>query len=77
MNTLSTTDISRPLPVPCMLRFESLFDQGGGLAFPCNRDGLVDLDTLSERARANYMFARMLIGREFHCPVVIGGAQSH
>jgi hypothetical protein len=77
MNTLSTIDALRQPPVPCMLRFESLFQHGRGLAFPCNREGKVDLDTLSERARANYMFARMLIGRDFHCPVVVGGSQSH
>lgn len=77
MNTLSTIDASRQPPVHCMLRFESLFHQGRGLEFPCNREGQVDLDTLGERARANYMFARTLIGREFHRPVVVAGSQTH
>jgi hypothetical protein len=52
------------------LRFRSLFDEGRGLAFPCNGDGLVDLDSLSERARCNYLFARSVIGRDFTQPSV-------
>ena len=41
------------------LRFANLFDEGRGLSFPCNSVGQVDLDHLSERARANYFFARL------------------
>jgi hypothetical protein len=37
-----------------VLRFESLFDPGRGLAFPCDERGEVELDRLSERARRNY-----------------------
>jgi hypothetical protein len=50
------------------LRFQSLFDEGRGLAFPCDASGRVDLDALSERARNNYLGARALIGREFSMP---------
>lgn len=50
------------------LRFQSLFDEGRGLAFPCDAGGQVDLDALSERARDNYLRARALIGREFSMP---------
>jgi hypothetical protein len=50
------------------LRFQSLFDDGRGLAFPCDAAGRVDLDALSERARNNYLGARALIGREFSMP---------
>jgi hypothetical protein len=50
------------------LRFQSLFDEGRGLAFPCDATGRVDLDSLSERARNNYIGARALIGREFTMP---------
>jgi hypothetical protein len=50
------------------LRFQSLFDEGRGLAFPCDATGQVDLDSLSERARNNYFGARALIGREFSMP---------
>lgn len=52
------------------LRFRSLFDPGRAYAFPCDKAGHVDLDTLSERARANYLFARAFIGREFTAPEV-------
>lgn len=52
------------------LRFDSLFIEGRGLAFPCDADGLVDLDQLSERARRNYLYARAVIGHEFRYPAV-------
>ena len=52
------------------LRFASLFDEGRGLSFPCDQAGHVDLDSLSDRARANYFFARSAIGHEFRCPDV-------
>jgi hypothetical protein len=52
------------------LRFASLFDEGRGLAFPCDADGRVDLDALGERARRNYFFARGLVGRDFAYPSV-------
>jgi hypothetical protein len=52
------------------LRFQSLFDSGRGFAFPCDPQGRVDLDQLSERARNNYLFARALVGRELAVPAV-------
>lgn len=52
------------------LRFQSLFKQGRGLAFPCNAAGQVDLDTLPDRARNNYFYARALMGREFAAPIL-------
>jgi len=53
-----------------MLRFESLFEPGRGLAFPCDERGEVTFDTLSERARRNYLYARVVVGREFAAPAV-------
>lgn len=53
------------------LRFRSLFDEGRGLSFPCDAQGRVDLDRLSERARRNYFYARALIGRDFAMPAVL------
>ena len=44
------------------LRFQSLFDPGRGYAFPCDEQGHVDLDALSEKARNNYLYARAMIG---------------
>lgn len=53
------------------LRFASLFQPGRGLSFPCNAHGQVDLDRLCERERANYLYARAVVGREFATPAVV------
>jgi hypothetical protein len=53
------------------LRFESLFHAGRALAFPCDAQGGVRLDALSDRARQNYLFARAVVGREYAAPVVL------
>jgi hypothetical protein len=47
-----------------------LFDARRGFAFPCDQHGAVDLDTLSERARNNYFYARATVGRDFASPRV-------
>lgn len=52
------------------LRFQSLFDSGRGYAFPCDPQGQVDLDRLSDRARNNYLYARAMVGRELAVPAV-------
>ncbi len=52
------------------LRFTSLFHPGRGFAFPCDADGLVDMDAMSERARSNYLFVRALMGREYGAPML-------
>lgn len=52
------------------LRFQSLFDSGRGYAFPCDPEGHVDLDQLSDRARNNYLYARAMVGRELAVPAV-------
>lgn len=54
------------------VRFESLYRPGMGMAFPCDEEGRVDVDSLPQRARSNYLFARAMIGREFMYPAVIG-----
>ena len=56
------------------LRFESIGHRGLALSFPCDAGGQVDLDQLSDRSRADYMFAHTLIGRDFTLPVVRAGA---
>jgi hypothetical protein len=62
---------ARPSPYAShLLWFRSLFHEGRALAFPCDAQGRVDLDSLSERARTNYLFARAAIGREFAVPAV-------
>jgi len=52
------------------IRFRSLFQEGRGLAFPCDARGHVNLDALSDVARNNYLYARALVGREFATPAV-------
>ena len=59
-----------PAPNPFQLCFRSLFHSGRGYAFPCDPQGRVDLDHLSERARTNYLFARAMVGRELAVPAV-------
>jgi hypothetical protein len=53
------------------LRFESLFNPGRALAFPCDERGRVEIDALSERARHNYLYARAVVGREYATPAVV------
>jgi hypothetical protein len=52
------------------LRFRSLFDEGRAYSFPCDVTGRVDMDSLSDRARTNYFYARAVVGREFSVPAV-------
>jgi hypothetical protein len=58
-------------PAPFELRFESLFHPGRALAFPCDARGCVEMDTLSEPARRNYLYARAVVGREYATPAVV------
>jgi hypothetical protein len=60
------------------LRFRGLFHPGRGYAFPCDVQGRVDLDALSETARTHYFYARAMVGAEFHFPEkVMAGAELH
>ena len=52
------------------IRFRSIFQEGRCLAFPCDAKGEVNLDILSERARANYLYARAVVGREYLAPAI-------
>jgi len=52
------------------LRFRSLFNEGRAYAFPCDAEGHVDMDSLSERSLNNYLYARSVIGREDAIPAV-------
>jgi hypothetical protein len=52
------------------IRFQSLYQEGRALCFPCDEAGQVELDRLSERARDNYLYARAVVGREFAYPRV-------
>lgn len=59
------------------LCFRSLFHSGRGYAFPCDPQGQVDLDRMSERARNNYFYARAMVGRELSAPAVEAAALMH
>ena len=52
------------------IRFQSLFNEGRALCFPCDEEGHVMLDSLSDRARDNYLYARAVVGREYAFPCV-------
>ena len=52
------------------LCFRSLFDSGRGYAFPCDGQGHVDIDGLTEQSRNNYFYARAMVGRELAAPAV-------
>ena len=65
-----TDETSMHNAVAFELRFQSLYQLGRALAFPCDCHGHVDLDHCSERARNNYLFARAMMGREYGWPRV-------
>ena len=52
------------------LRYSAMRDGRRGLAFPCDADGRVDIDSLSEAARNDYFYARAVVGRDFNRPSV-------
>ena len=68
--TVSHLTISR-LTAHWQIRFQSLFDEGRALAFPCDAAGHVDLDALSERGRSNYFLAKAMVGRDIATPSIL------
>jgi hypothetical protein len=61
------------LTLPCAdfeVRFDDLFHSGRWLTFPCDAQGHVDIDALSERSRNNYLYARAMVGREYSAPSI-------
>ncbi len=57
-------------PCSCTLLFQPLFRAGRTFTFPCDPQGRVDLDAMSERVRNNYFYARAMRGRELALPSV-------
>jgi hypothetical protein len=51
--------------------FESLFNHGRSLVFPCDETGRVEIDALGERERNNYFLARATLGRDYATPRVV------
>ena len=52
------------------LCFHSLLATERGLSFPCDAAGRVDMDTLTDKARDDYLYARTVVGRVFRPPSV-------
>jgi hypothetical protein len=52
------------------IRYLPLSGSGPELVFPCDAQGRVELDALSDRARNNYLYARAVVGREYAAPAV-------
>jgi len=65
--------IAAPTAAPAAqyeLRYRPLSTVACGFAFPCDACGQVVMDELSERSRANYLYARAAVGYELECPQV-------
>ena len=58
------------------IRFQSLFQEGRALSFPCDSHGEVDLNALTPHALDNYLFARAMVGREFATPALLDPASA-
>jgi hypothetical protein len=69
MDTVFATEITEAEP-RFELRFDSMFVPGRGVTFPCDAQGRVDMDSLTERALRCYLVARAAVGREFLTPAV-------
>jgi hypothetical protein len=52
------------------LHYARLLGVGRSFVFPCDAAGNVEVDSLSERARENYIFARSAVGVEMSLPTV-------
>lgn len=52
------------------LHYPSLHQPADDLRFPCDDHGVVDLDSLSDRDKSDYLFARAVVGRDFDQPRV-------
>jgi hypothetical protein len=52
------------------IRYQSLFNAGRALSFPCDAEGRVQMDQLSAKALNNYLYARAVVGREFAAPAI-------
>jgi len=51
------------------ITYHALF-RGPSLCFPCDERGEVPLDSLSESARENYLYARAVVGVEYAYPSI-------
>ena len=61
---------SRTAPDTYELLFAALERGTRGVTFPCDAQGHVDLDALSDSSRNAYFYARAVVGRVFARPAV-------
>ena len=70
----SDADDAEPTPSGAATRYElcfrSLLAGDPDVSFPCDAQGRVDIDALSEQARCDYLYARALMGRVFERPLL-------
>ena len=52
------------------LRFAARVHGRRAMVFPCDERGRVDMNSLDERRRNDYLFARALMDRDYERPVV-------
>lgn len=64
------SSIHAPRGAAYEIRFQSLFSEGRALSFPCDAEGHVHMDSLSDKARDSYLYARAVVGREYATPAV-------
>jgi hypothetical protein len=55
---------------PLELFYRPLRGAARALSFPCDASGRVDLDSLCENDRREYLYARVVTGNEFAWPVL-------
>lgn len=70
MNSSFAALNAAPMPARHELLFASLYHPGRAICVPCDAQGRVDLDKLTERLRNAYFGARALVGREYAYPTV-------
>jgi len=59
------------------LFFSGLFPAVHSLAFPCDPEGHVNMDEMSDHARENYLFARTVVGCDYDVPVIVAATDKH
>lgn len=63
---------STSLPEPRYeIRYQPLTEEGQALSFPCDAQGHVQMDALSQSALNDYLYARAVVGREYARPDVL------
>jgi len=75
MNVLKTDSSGSAHYEHYELQFQSLRDADHAYVFPCDADGHVNMDALSDAARENYLFARIAVGHDVCTRAVIVGTR--